>query len=68
MRFFGKLLKILHQTMYSVNWYVNITILAVSQYFPKCSDFNICRKTETKNCNTLIEDKGKSSSNIVRSK
>ena len=59
MRFFGKLLKILHQTMYSVNWYVNITILAVSQYFRKCSDFNICRKTETKNCNTLIEDKGK---------
>ena len=38
----GKLLNILHQTMYGVNWRVNITILAISQSFPKCSDFNIC--------------------------
>ena len=28
--------------MYGVNWRVNITILAISQSFPKCSDFNIC--------------------------
>ena len=38
----GKLLNNLHQTMYGVNWRVNITILAISQSFPKCSDFNIC--------------------------
>ena len=37
----GKLLNILHQKMYGVNWCVNTTILAISQCFPKCSDFNI---------------------------
>ena len=28
--------------MYGVNWRVDIKILATSQSFPKCSDFNIC--------------------------
>ena len=63
-----KVAKYSYQTMYGVNWCVNITILAISQFFPKCSDFIICRKAETKKCNTLIEDKGKSNSNIARSK
>ena len=37
----GKLPNILHQTMYGVNWPVNTAILAISQSFPKCSNFNI---------------------------
>ena len=68
----SKVAKYSSSNVYGVNWRVNITILTkpiLSQSFPKCSDFNICAENvKQKKGNTSIEGKGKSTSNIIRSK